>query len=144
LSGETERLRQRTGVPSLSTAKRTPTPRGQPSWVKVERVPTDESSMILLETSAGKGLWVEAVAGVSKVVETEHRSEIGRDGSRFREMNSRLSMGLAKFGDGRRLRAKDWVWSCILVALIERIAVFDENKINLPKEQTGGSVRYRC
>jgi hypothetical protein len=65
--------------------------------------------MILLETSAGKGLWVEAVAGVSKVVETEHRSEIGRDGSRFREMNSRLSMGLAKFGDGRRLRAKDWV-----------------------------------
>lgn len=43
----------------------------------------------------------------------EHRREIGRDGSRFGEMNSRLAMGLQRFGDGRRLRAKDWVWSFI-------------------------------
>lgn len=123
LSGENVRLRQRTGVPSRSTAKRTPTPSGQPSWVRVERVPTEESSMMLLETSAGKGLWVEAerwwwvaVNGVSEAVETEHRREIGRDGSRLRVMNSRLSVGFPKFGDGRRLRAKDWVWSCILIA----------------------------
>lgn len=147
------RLRQRTGVPSWSTAKRTPTPRGQPSWVKVERVPTDESSMILLETSAGKGLWVEAeicwvaVIGVSEAVETEHRREIGRDGSRFRGMKSRLSVDLAKFGDGRRMREKDWVWSCILVCSErereEDSSVFDENKIKLRKEQTGGSEPYR-
>lgn len=45
------------GVPcSGSTAKRTPIPRGKPSGVKVERVPTEDNSIIVLETSAGLGL----------------------------------------------------------------------------------------
>jgi hypothetical protein len=46
-------------VPSSSTANLTPTLKGQPSGVKVERVPTEDNSMMVLEISAGKGLSFE-------------------------------------------------------------------------------------
>lgn len=66
-----ERFKQTIGVPSASTVKRTPIPRGQPSWVKVERVPDEDNSIIVLETSAGKGFtWV--VVDGSEATETEH------------------------------------------------------------------------
>jgi hypothetical protein len=46
-------------TPSSSTAYLTPTLNGQPSGVGVERVPTEDNSMMVLETSAGKGLSFE-------------------------------------------------------------------------------------
>lgn len=66
-----ERFKHKIGVPSESTVKRTPIPRGQPSWVKVESVPHEDNSIIVLETSAGKGLiWVVVVG--SEATEMEH------------------------------------------------------------------------
>lgn len=80
------------GVPSWSTANRTPEPKGQPSWVKVESVPTDESSMIVLDTSAGVGL-----VGVGAAIETKHlkvpEKDLGRLQFRLMEQKAAALRG---------------------------------------------------
>lgn len=67
------------GVPcSGSTANRTPIARGKPSGVKVERVATEDNSIIVLETSAGLGLLVVVivwVGGGGEVAATEDKIE---------------------------------------------------------------------
>lgn len=56
--------KHKTGLPSESTANLTPIPSGQPSGSNIERVPLEDKSIIVLETSAGKGLKVEDSTGV--------------------------------------------------------------------------------
>lgn len=81
------------GVPSGSTAKRTPMPKGQPCWVKVERVPTEDNSITVLETSAGNGLlmllpnststWLVVVVVGTDTKHLSGRNENLRDGYGF-------------------------------------------------------------
>ena len=52
---------------------------GQPSWGRVERVPDEESSMIVLEFSAGEGFERSSVEGGDEV-ETDKRKDFGIKG----------------------------------------------------------------
>ena len=69
-------FKQNKGVPSSgSTANLTPMPKGEASWVKAERVPAVASSMMVLETSAGKGFLFSLLNSkwvASETVESEH------------------------------------------------------------------------
>ena len=47
--------KRRTGLPSVSTAKRTSVPRGQPSWESVDSVPSMHVSVTVRAPSAGEG-----------------------------------------------------------------------------------------
>lgn len=106
-----EAFKHKTGVPSWSTAKRTPIPKGQFSSVKVERVPTDASSIMVLETSAGNGLLLLNSKWVgSDTTESEHfraRNRDWRNGFGFGGVNWVLVMGFEEVRDGAKWVARD-------------------------------------
>lgn len=83
-------LKHKAGIPCSSTTNRAPMPNGQPSFVTVEKVPVLESSMIVLETSAGDVLfWLIPVDGTEdgSATATEHLMErcvFGMENFRFR------------------------------------------------------------
>jgi hypothetical protein len=95
----------------VSTAKRTPIPKGQPSWFKVERVPTEANSTIVLETSAGNGLFCLTSKWVgSDTTEREHfvvRNRDWRNGFGIGGVNWVLDMGLEGVSDRAKRVVRD-------------------------------------
>lgn len=106
-----ESLKHKTGDPSSSTANLTPTPKGQPSEVNIERVPIEDNSMIVLEASAGNGLSFKIPTWVvgHETVETEHFRANFRNGICLQGMNWGLAMGLKGIKGGRKWSVRDCV-----------------------------------
>lgn len=96
-------------------------PRGHPSCVKEESVPTEDSSMIVLETSAGNGFTFRSSVGAdSQIVETEHvraRYEILRKRHAFREANRDFEVGFNGATKGANWFVRVWAWRCIWLCL---------------------------
>lgn len=127
---EVASFKKRTGVPCGSTAKRTPKPKGQPSWVGVDKVPTEDNSIIVLETSAGYGFpllvfsdWIG-----SDTTETAHlRGPIENLGL-FEKANWALLQDLLK-GSAileRRVEGRDEVgrWVVIQIQFLRELGNF--------------------
>lgn len=96
-------LKHRAGAPRGSTTKRAPMPSGHPSWVSVESVPVEESSMMVLETSAGERRVPRGspvVEGASVETETrEHRRRRREEG--YLRVEKRWGQKKAAFFDRR-------------------------------------------
>ena len=95
---------------------------GQPSWVRVESVPDEESSMIVLAFSAGEGFKRSSVNGGDEV-ETDKREDFGTKGGVLR--------------NGQRLG--DWRWGFFKGEKVDREEerVAERESVGMARETEG-------